>query len=568
MVLIETLDSDKATFWTGFKSLWERQAHCDVTLKSRDGTALHAHRVILAASNEALSALMNECFVEGNSGHVQIDASHSALTGLLSYIYGKHVELSAEDAIEVLHLAHMYGFHSLQNTLVDGLRESLRETVAVQALAHCRFIGLIDFENECELCVAQGFAACMQTPAFDQLSESQLARLLKHPALVLPREELALEAVLSWYKAIPGRELAMGVLFQLIGFERMAETSLRAIDAFAETVGTYGIALQREARLALKVHAHGGEHAEKRTCVRPWWPGLGASTFGGVCVAGGAGDGDELHQLNSPAHVRLHKGNLLIADWKNNRILIWLLGALQGQAVAGRGAPINGINELPERFSFDVLPGGELIVADAEHRRILQFHDGFAKVILEDQFEGSLGTVCTRGRAVYFVDKSGKRVRKLEDGITRTVLESSGAAGSTAHFQVQGPSGGMHVSESGAIYIIDTSTSDRYRVRCWAPGAQEAATVLEADHVLSGVQVAPDGTVYVAYPLQHKVTRWRKGASTDITVAGGNGAGDGPHQLFAPCGVAVDDTGALFVAEAVNARVTKWGPAETLSLSK
>ena len=43
-------------------------------------------------------------------------------------------------------------------------------------------------------------------------------------------------------------------------------------------------------------------------------------------------------------------------------------------------------------------------------------------------------------------------------------------------------------------------------------------------------------------------------------MAGGYGAGAGPHQLHYPREIVLGRSGALYVAEVHNHRVTRWGP--------
>ncbi|CAF4371732.1 unnamed protein product, partial [Rotaria magnacalcarata] len=52
--------------------------------------------------------------------------------------------------------------------------------------------------------------------------------------------------------------------------------------------------------------------------------------------------------------------------------------------------------------------------------------------------------------------------------------------------------------------------------------------------------------------------KWNKGAKEGIVVAGGQGGGSALTQLSAPYELFVDTVGALYVADAGNARVMRW----------
>ena len=70
----------------------------------------------------------------------------------------------------------------------------------------------------------------------------------------------------------------------------------------------------------------------------------------------------------------------------------------------------------------------------------------------------------------------------------------------------------------------------------------------------------PSGNVYVADTYNHRIQKWTTGATSGITVAGGNGLGDANNQLNNPYGVYVDDSGNVYVADTKNHRVQKWEP--------
>ncbi|CAF4406457.1 unnamed protein product, partial [Rotaria magnacalcarata] len=52
--------------------------------------------------------------------------------------------------------------------------------------------------------------------------------------------------------------------------------------------------------------------------------------------------------------------------------------------------------------------------------------------------------------------------------------------------------------------------------------------------------------------------KWMKGKKEGIIVAGGQGEGNGLTQLSYPQGVAVDQLGAVYVADCVNDRIMRW----------
>jgi sugar lactone lactonase YvrE len=74
-----------------------------------------------------------------------------------------------------------------------------------------------------------------------------------------------------------------------------------------------------------------------------------------------------------------------------------------------------------------------------------------------------------------------------------------------------------------------------------------------------GLYVDDDLTVYVADFSNHRIVEWKWGATSGEVVAGGNGQGSGAHQLYNPYDVIVDkETDSLIICDHLNQRVVRW----------
>jgi sugar lactone lactonase YvrE len=68
-----------------------------------------------------------------------------------------------------------------------------------------------------------------------------------------------------------------------------------------------------------------------------------------------------------------------------------------------------------------------------------------------------------------------------------------------------------------------------------------------------------DQTIYVADYSNHRVVEWKIGATSGTVVAGGNGQGNQANQLNNPTAVIVDkETDSLIICEYSNRRVVRW----------
>jgi sugar lactone lactonase YvrE len=74
-----------------------------------------------------------------------------------------------------------------------------------------------------------------------------------------------------------------------------------------------------------------------------------------------------------------------------------------------------------------------------------------------------------------------------------------------------------------------------------------------------GLYVDDDQTVYVADQRNHRIVEWKWGATSGQVVAGGNGPGSGAHQLSFPGDVIVDkERDSLIICDNSNRRVVRW----------
>ncbi len=74
-----------------------------------------------------------------------------------------------------------------------------------------------------------------------------------------------------------------------------------------------------------------------------------------------------------------------------------------------------------------------------------------------------------------------------------------------------------------------------------------------------GLYVDDDKTVYVADQSNHRIMEWKSVATSGQVVAGGNGEGNGTHQLSNPRDVIVDkERDSLIICDYSNQRVVRW----------
>jgi sugar lactone lactonase YvrE len=131
---------------------------------------------------------------------------------------------------------------------------------------------------------------------------------------------------------------------------------------------------------------------------------------------------------------------------------------------------------------------------------------------------------------------------------------------------------GVAVDSQKNVYVVEL---DNHRITKWAPNAT-FGTVVGGTGISgnSSQQLSypfglyldePRSYLYVADYYNNRIQRFTLGVSMNATtVAGGNGPGSANNQLYQPQGVCVSKkTGAIYIADTYNNRVTRWYPGAT-----
>ncbi|CAF1380018.1 unnamed protein product [Rotaria sordida] len=293
----------------------------------------------------------------------------------------------------------------------------------------------------------------------------------------------------------------------------------------------------------------------------------------GIIVAGGQGKGNGLQQLSNPNGIVVDQiGTIYVCDEGNNRIVRWVKGAKEGTTIIGEGAREgiivaggqgkgNGLHQLSNPKGIVVDQIGTVYICDSGNNRVMTWVKG-AK-------EGS----------IIIGGEEAALDRPVEDTREGIIVAGGQGNGNGLH-QLSQPNG-IVVDELGSIYVCDTNNN---RIMRWLQGAKEGSTIIgegarEGSIAAGGQGKGSDirqlsnpngivvdelGTVYVCDSGNNRIMRWLqgakegKGAREGIVVAGGQGKGNGLHQLSEPNGIVVDKKGTVYVCDSENNRVMRW----------
>ena len=173
---------------------------------------------------------------------------------------------------------------------------------------------------------------------------------------------------------------------------------------------------------------------------------------------------------------------------------------------------------------------------------------------------------------LYIADENNWRIQKFPAGSTsttngNTIIQPALPNSSTGPAHIYS---GLYLDPQGNIYVEDGGAIER-----WAPASTHCDTVAFLTHVGSntnlyaGAQIFVDAArnVYIPEPGLNRVQKWVPGATTGVTVAGGNGAGPAANQLNEPSGCYVDNAGNIYIADTQNDRIQKWAPGATAGIT-
>ncbi|CAF5042123.1 unnamed protein product, partial [Rotaria sp. Silwood1] len=236
-----------------------------------------------------------------------------------------------------------------------------------------------------------------------------------------------------------------------------------------------------------------------------------------MTVAGGNGEGNAINQLNGPFGLFVDDDQtMIIADYRNHRIVQWKMGDTSGQVITGGKSQGNRLDQL--NGPTDVLIDKEtdsLIICDRDNGRVVRWsrRSGTTRgQILIDNIN-CYGLFMDDQRYLYVSDTEKHEVRRYQIGDKNGIIVAGGNGRGAGLNQLNWPT-----------YIF----------------------------------VDQQQTVYVSDNRNHRVMKWNKGAKEGIAIAGGQSEGNARTQLSHPNGLFVDTLGTIYVADSVNDRVMRW----------
>ncbi|XP_015587658.1 BTB/POZ domain-containing protein 9 isoform X2 [Cephus cinctus] len=186
-------------------ALYLSDDYSDVTLIVA-GQRFNGHKVILAARSQYFRALLYGGMKESMQQEIELKGTTlPAFKGLLKYIYTGHLSLAnqrEEVILDILGLAHQYGFVDLEVSISDYLREILNIKNVCLIFDAARLYQLVFLIQVSLEFIDKHALEIIQHESFLQLSSEALNELISRDSLFAPEIDIFL-AVQAWVKANP-----------------------------------------------------------------------------------------------------------------------------------------------------------------------------------------------------------------------------------------------------------------------------------------------------------------------------------------------------------------------------
>ncbi|XP_066978684.1 BTB/POZ domain-containing protein 9-like isoform X1 [Macrobrachium rosenbergii] len=181
-------------------ALYLNDEYSDVTLQV-NGQTFHAHRVILAARSQYFRALLFGGLRESHQAEVEIkDTNLTAFKVLLKYIYTGWVSLSSEKeetVLDILGLAHQYGFEDLESAICDYLKDALCIPNICVIYDMASLYNLTNLKTVCEDFMDKNALSILSHESFYSLSPSALKAIIGRDSFCAPEVHI-FQGVSEW----------------------------------------------------------------------------------------------------------------------------------------------------------------------------------------------------------------------------------------------------------------------------------------------------------------------------------------------------------------------------------
>jgi len=204
--------------------LYLNEEYSDVVLVI-DDTKFYANKVILAARSDYFRALLYGGMRESTQPEIELkDTPIPAFKHLLKYIYTGHISLAShkeELILEILSLAHQYGFVELESAISEYLKATLNIKTVCLIYDTSSLFQLQSLAQAALLFMDRNAAEVLTHESFLTLSDSAVQELITRDSFCADEIEM-FKAVSRWAKSNPDGDVGsvlQGIRLSLINIQ-------------------------------------------------------------------------------------------------------------------------------------------------------------------------------------------------------------------------------------------------------------------------------------------------------------------------------------------------------------
>ena len=219
----------KSHLTSGLLDLLGSGRHVDTTIHV-DGRSFKCHRVVLCAMSRYFDAMFSSGMLESQAGEVFLhNAQPAAFDLILHFMYGKNIEVSADNVCEILEMSSVYQIPALQSKCEKFLAKDLSTSNCLtcwklSCIYSCSWIGDRAWEM-----ILHNFKELSTTEEFQMLCKEDLIRIIADDRLQVENEEEVCKVVLHWLEHDPARMELLYEMFQHLKLPMMSQQFLESL---------------------------------------------------------------------------------------------------------------------------------------------------------------------------------------------------------------------------------------------------------------------------------------------------------------------------------------------------
>mmetsp|Transcript_6930 Transcript_6930/g.7176 ORF Transcript_6930/g.7176 Transcript_6930/m.7176 type:complete len:287 (-) Transcript_6930:1462-2322(-) len=194
----ELESSDKLDFFKCLRELYTKRTLCDIVFEVNDGSRFEAHKVVLAASNGFLGALIRSGLQDSDRRVFHIKEEGVLFKLCLDFLYGLPICIESSQVIPLLGLANAYSMISLRDQLADSLEMNLSVENCCAIFAAADAYGCLQLREYAVSRLFNNFALASKTPSFCDLPVNLLIYTLSSDNIMDCDEAVVFEAATRW----------------------------------------------------------------------------------------------------------------------------------------------------------------------------------------------------------------------------------------------------------------------------------------------------------------------------------------------------------------------------------